>query len=135
MKTMINKLRHPSVGILIIRIALGVVFVAHGWAKFANMEGTLGFFASIGLGAIATYLISTIELVGGILMILGIFTRYVGILFAFIMAGAIATVKGRLGFFGGYEYELVLLLVSLGMVFLGGGRIKAWKCCDENCEC
>lgn len=130
-----QKLKHPNFGILLIRIILGIVFIAHGWAKFQNMEGTIGFFVSIGLSALVAYVISIIELVGGIMMLLGIFTRYVALLFAGTMVGAIITVKGQLGFFGGYEYELTLLVVSLAMVFLGGGKFKVWKCCGPDCNC
>jgi putative oxidoreductase len=131
----IQKLKHPNLGIVLIRLALGIVFIANGWAKFANMAGTISFFESIGIGAPIVYLISAVELFGGILMILGVGTRYVAALFAAIMFGAIATVKSNLGLVGGYEYELVLLLVSLAMVFIGGGRYKVWKCCGPNCEC
>jgi len=131
----LNKLHNPNVGILLIRVALGAVFIAHGWAKFADMEGTIGFFSSLGMAAFLAYFVSAAELVGGILMILGLFVRPVGIILASIMAVAILSVKIKMGFLGGYEYELVLLLIALSMVFLGGGSYKVWKCCGPECKC
>ena len=63
----------PSGGALILRIALALVFITEGWSKVGNIGGTEHFFVMIGLTAhFWTYLVTYTELVGGILILLGI---------------------------------------------------------------
>lgn len=106
---------------LLIRLALAAVFIAHGWSKIQDMAGTIGGFGTFGLAPFWAYLVAWVELLGGIAMLLGIFTKWAGWLLAIVMAAAIYFVKGSAGFLGGYEYELVLLLVALGVSFAGPG--------------
>lgn len=83
------------IGNLIIRIVLGVTFFAHGLAKFqSGIDNVAGWFTSIGLPGGLAYGVATVELVGGILLIIGLGVRYVGLLFALILAGAIVKVNG-----------------------------------------
>lgn len=129
-KKIMSILNNPNLGLLLIRIALGSVFIAHGWAKFGDLNSTVIFFVSLGLAPIVAYLVTAIELIGGVLMVFGVSTRIVGLAFVAVMIGAISTVKIDRGFMGGYEFELTLLLVSLAMAFLGGGKFRAWRSCD-----
>jgi putative oxidoreductase len=114
-----------DLGLLLIRIALGVTFIVHGWAKVANLSGTAGFFESIGLAAALAYIVAAIEFLGGIAVLLGVGIRTAGFLIALVMVGAIATVKADAGFMGGYELDFTLLLVALGLVFTGAGKYSA----------
>lgn len=113
--------RHPDLGLFLIRLALAVVFIAHGWSKLQDLPGTVGFFDNLGFGFLA-YPVTAIELLGGLAMLFGVFTGWAGALLAAVMVGAIATVKGQTGFFGGYEFDLTLLLAALGIAFTGPGR-------------
>lgn len=117
---------YKDVGLLLLRLILGVVFIYHGWAKVTNIDGTLGFFSSIGLGSTAlVYLAAYGEFIGGILMILGLWTRFVAPVLVIIMAVAIQTVHLTKGFnimSGGYEYALTLLVVSAAVGMLGAGK-------------
>ncbi|CAG9612683.1 hypothetical protein BACCIP111899_01860 [Bacillus rhizoplanae] len=107
------------IGNLIIRIVLGVTFFAHGLAKFqAGIDNIAGWFTSIGLPGGLAYGVATVELVGGICLIIGLGVRYVGLLFALILVGAIVKVKWSAGLLGdgknpGYEMELALLAMGL----------------------
>ncbi len=102
---------------------LGLIFFIHGLSKFqGGLNNTAGFFDSIGIPGFMAYVVATIELIGGIALILGIGTRIVSLLFAVIMLGAIATVKLPAGLLGngqmaGYELELALLSMSIYLVF------------------
>ncbi|NRG46040.1 DoxX family protein [Bacillus sp. CRN 9] len=97
----------------ILRVVLGVVFFMHGVSKFQDGIGnTVGFFESLGLPGFGAYIVALIELIGGLAMILGIGTRIISILFAFIMVGAITMVKIDEGFFG-IEFDLVLMAMSI----------------------
>ena len=112
-----------EVGIVILRVVLGLIFFVHGLSKFqGGITNTVGFFDSIGIPGFMAYVIALIELIGGIALILGIGTQIVSVLFAVIMLGAIFTVKLPAGLLGngqmaGYELELTLLAVSIYFVF------------------
>lgn len=103
-----------NIGLLVARILLGVIFFLHGLAKFqGGISGTAEFFGSIGLPSALAYIVAIIELVGGILMILGLFTKVISLLFIVIMLGAIGTVKLEAGFLDGFELELTLSALSI----------------------
>ena len=105
-----------NIGLLIARIVLGVTFFLHGLAKFqGGISGTAEFFGSIGLPGALAYIVAIIELVGGILMILGLFTKVISLLFIVVMLGAIGTVKLEAGFLDGFELELALIALSIAM--------------------
>lgn len=114
--------RNSDVALLLLRVGLGLVFIAHGWQKFQTMEDTIGFFSSIGLSAFWAYLVATVELVGGLAVLLGVFTGYAGILLAIVMVVAIFMLKFSKGFLGGYEFDLMLFLASLAIAFAGPGK-------------
>lgn len=110
-------------GLLILRVVIGVIFIAHGWQKIDNMAGTVGFFASLGLPAFLAYVTAWVEFIGGIAFVLGVGTKLTGYLFAIIMAVAIFKLKLVGGLTGakGYEFELLLLAASLCISFAGPG--------------
>lgn len=111
--------------LLLVRVGLALVFIAHGWAKFSDMEGTVGFFASIGLASFFAYAIATIELVGGVAMLLGMYTGVAGVLLAVTMLGAIGLVKINAGFLGGYEFDIMLFLSAIAVALAGSGKYTA----------
>lgn len=103
-----------NIGLLVARILLGVTFFLHGLAKFqGGISGTAEFFGSIGLPGALAYIVAIIELVGGILIILGLFTKVISLLFIVVMLGAIGTVKLEAGFLDGFELELTLIALSI----------------------
>lgn len=122
---MIHKLHNPDLGSLLLRLAVGVVFIHAGWGKVNGMEQTISAFASMGFPAVLAYFVAYAEFVGGIALVVGMFTRYVGIILSVIMAVALFKVHFANGFGmqnGGYEYVYVLLLSSMALVTLGAGK-------------
>ena len=115
-----------DLGLLMLRLIIGAVFIYHGFAKVSNIEGTLSFFSTIGLGNIMlVYLAAYGEFIGGIMLILGICTRYIAIMLAIIAAVALYSVHLQAGFNimkGGYEYALTLMVVSLAISLMGSGK-------------
>lgn len=124
---MIDKFNNYNIGILAIRLALALVFIAHGWQKFVNLEQTGNFFDSLGLPMLMVYVVALVELLGGLAMLLGIWTKIAGWLLAINMLFAIILVKLSKGFLGGYEFELTLLLSALGVSFMNPGKFSMGK--------
>ena len=113
---------------LVARVILGFIFIMHGWQKLHTngIDATTKFFTSqyIPMPTVAAYYATYVELVGGILLILGILMPLVSILLIADMIGAIIYVhadKGFWNFDGGYEFPLALIaaLVAVGLVDTG----------------
>lgn len=114
-----------ELGALILRLVLGISFFLHGLSKFqGGIESTVGWFESIGLPGFLAYATASIELVGGIALVLGLFTRLVSVLFVLLMAGAMVKVKLAAGFLGngqmaGYELDLAFLAMAVSLAITG----------------
>lgn len=119
-----------AVGGLILRVALGLVFIAHSlYLKLVvyTLPGTAEFFASIGLPGVLAYVVFAAEALGGIALIAGVYTRLVaaalipialGATWAHLGAGWLFTNEG-----GGWEYPALLVVALLVQFFVGGGAL------------
>lgn len=114
---------------LLLRLALGILFLAHFSLKFFvfTPAGTAKFFASLGLPGGLAYLTMAVELVGAIALILGIYSRIVAIVLIPILLGAIFTVHGPAGFFftnpnGGWEFPAFWVVGLLALALTGDGK-------------
>lgn len=119
------------VALLIARVAIGVIFLVHGYQKFATMgiSGTAKFFESVGipLAGVAAPAVALLEVVGGLALIAGAALPIVGTLLALDMVGAIVFVHLANGFAvdkGGYEFVLALAAGALAVGFTGGGALS-----------
>lgn len=98
-----------EIGALILRVTLGAIFFIHGVVKFqGGIENIAGWFESLGLPGVMAYGVALLEIIGGILLIVGLATRLVAALFALLMIGATIKVKLAIGLLGngqmaGYE--------------------------------
>ncbi|WP_435202396.1 DoxX family protein [Janibacter sp. GS2] len=117
--------------LLIIRVVTGVTMIMHGWQKLTGPGfggvGDVFVGMDVPLAAVAGPLTLVVELVGGVLLVLGLGTRVVGALFALVMLGALFIVHLPAGFFaadGGYELVLLLAAVGAALAVSGGG---AWS--------
>jgi putative oxidoreductase len=122
--------RYSGWAVLPLRLALGVIFIAHGAQKLfgafggAGISGTAQFFERIGLAPATAFavVVGLVEFVGGALVLVGLLTRWAALLLAIDMLGAILVVHLRHGLFassGGFEFPLSLLAASLTLVILG----------------
>jgi putative oxidoreductase len=122
--------KQKDYAIALLRIIVGILFVAHGGQKLFvyGIGGTTGAFTQMGifLPGIMAPLITLLEFFGGIALIVGFLTRLVGLGLAFDMLGAIAFVHLKGGFFmpTGYEFALTLLIASLGLAIAGSGALS-----------
>lgn len=119
--------RTASYGALLLRLALGVMFLAHGLLKLMvfTPAGTAGFFASLGLPAWLAYATMVAEILGGLLLIAGIQTRYVVLALLPILLGSLWVHSGNGWLFtnenGGWEYPLFLTVAAAVQALLGNG--------------
>ncbi len=119
--------RLQGVALLLLRICVGLIFLAHGWTKVSDMSKTMTFFASLGFPGWMAVLIGLLEVAGGLLLILGIFTRIFGILFTVEMIVAILAVHWKQGPWwrvAGYELPRACLGMSFALVAFGAGVIS-----------
>lgn len=123
-------LRLAPYAVALLRVALGVMFLAHSVGlKLAvfGLAGTAGYFESIGLPGLLAYLVFAAEVVGGLMLVLGVQARWVALGLSPILAGALWVHAGNGWVFsaagGGWEYPAYLIVLSLAQAALGDG---AW---------
>jgi len=115
----------------ILRVVVGIVFMAHGYQKFFMMgvQGVAGFFTSLGVPfpAIAAPFMSTLELAGGAALVVGIFARPIAFLLMCDVLGALFLVHLGNGFFvpRGIELVMTLAAASLAIAVGGAGTLSA----------
>jgi putative oxidoreductase len=113
---------------LFLRGALGIMFVAHALLKYLvfTPAGTVQFFESLGLPGPLAYATIAAELVGGVLLVLGVYTRTVSFALLPILLGAAWAHSGNGWLFtspnGGWEYPAFLAVAGVVVGLLGGGR-------------
>jgi putative oxidoreductase len=137
---LVKKYYTKDLALLIIRIALGLAFISHGWNKLDQMNNVVTFFGTLGLAPFFAYFVAALEFVGGIGILVGAFVRIFGLLLAINMFFAIVLVADKMikvRGFGAIELEVLLLASSLAFAITGGGAYslmsKMCKCCD-NCD-
>jgi putative oxidoreductase len=127
-------------GPVAVRLALGVVFVAHGaqkllgWWGGAGFAGTIAGFGKAGIPAPVAVLVVVAEFFGGLGVLVGCLTRLAAFAIACVMVGAIALVHARNGFFlnlmsvpgrgHGIEYNVALLGLAVSLILTGAGPIS-----------
>jgi putative oxidoreductase len=121
-------LRTAPYAALVLRITLGVMFIAHSLylkAVIFTLPGTAQFFESLGLPGFSAYIVFAMEAGGGIALILGAHTRLVALALVPVLMGATWVHSGAGWLFtnegGGWEYPAFLTIAALVQVLLGGG--------------
>ncbi|WP_027417609.1 DoxX family protein [Aneurinibacillus terranovensis] len=121
-----------NLGLLLIRLVIGLTFMGHGaqklfgWFGGYGLKGTGGWLESIGVkpGVLMAFLAGAGELVGGILFAAGVLTPVGAFLIVVTMLVAIFTVHGKNGYWAtenGFEYNLILIAVAIGVALIGPG--------------
>ena len=121
-----------------LRLGLGIMFLAHGLQKafgllggsgiegFSQMISGLGFSPATPIA----YLVAYIELIGGLLLIVGLFTRITSAVLIIVMLVAMLKVHFSNGFFamnGGYEYNFIIICSCISLLISGPGHLSIYK--------
>jgi putative oxidoreductase len=118
--------RLQPLALLVMRLALGAVMVAHGYQNlFRHLHEHVRFVASVGIPAWLGYVSSFAEFAGGLLVLVGLFTRAAAFALCIDLIVAIWKVNWHNGLTGdhGYEFPLALATLAFALIFLGGGPI------------
>jgi len=126
----VNRSADPTrveLGAFVLRLSLGVMFIAHAGLKYFvfTLPGTAQFFVSLGLPSALAYFTFGAELVGGILLLLGVYSRYVALALVPILLGATWAHVGNGWTFsapnGGWEYPAFLSVAAIVQYLIGDG--------------
>ncbi|BCB02836.1 DoxX family protein [Bacillus sp. KH172YL63] len=124
-----------ALGLLIIRLVVGLTFAAHGtqklfgWFGGHGLEGTGGFFDSVGIkpGKTMALMAGISEVLGGLLFAAGLLTPFAALVIICTMIVAILKVHGPNGYWvtqNGAEYNVMLIVVTLGVALIGAGTFS-----------
>lgn len=124
--TCVNK--NIDLAALLLRLTVGILFLAHAGLKVFvfTLPGTVAFFESLGLPGFMAYAAIAVETIGGLALIFGFYSRYFSIPLILVLAGAVATVHAKAGFFftnegGGWEYLALWIVALIVIILLGDG--------------
>ena len=125
MKTLENL---KPLALLLLRVALGMIFLYHGYPKlFAHARESAQGFVHMGFPGFFAYIAGVLELFGGVLLVLGLFTRIVGLLLAGEMLVALWRVHGLFSHplaVHSYEFPLVLAAGCFALATMGAGTVS-----------
>lgn len=123
-----NTSNNSDYAAFLLRVALGVMFLAHGLMKIFvfTIPGTVGFFSSIGYPGWLAYLVILGEVGGGLFLVLGIYTRWIALANILILLGTLPVHWANGWMFantnGGWEYPVFLIVASASVALLGDGK-------------
>ena len=128
METIMTEKNQIELATFLLRIALGIMFIAHSlYLKLFifTLPGTADFFVSLGLPGLLAYLVFAVEAVAGVMLVLGVQSRWVALITIPILIGATWAHWGNGWMFGyengGWEYPLYLTLLAFAQFLLGDG--------------
>jgi putative oxidoreductase len=106
-------------GLLALRIGVGIIFIYTGWLKVSNLDMTVGFFATMGFSAFWAYLVAFVELLGGIAVLLGIWTSFAALPLAVIMVVVSFLLRSDLNMM---MTPVILFFSAIALALAGGGK-------------
>jgi putative oxidoreductase len=119
--------KSTNVALLLARLIIGGIFVYAGWMKVSAMAMTVGYFASMGIPAFLAYAVGYLELIGGVLLVIGFWAEIAALVLAVIMAVAV-----YYSFPGGFAMFGTPLAVFAGLMLISVSGAGKWAI---GCKC
>jgi putative oxidoreductase len=113
--------------LLVMRVVIGVIMIAHGYSKvFGGISHVVGFVSHLGLPGWLAYPLAATEFLGGMLMIVGLFSRFIAVGMLIDMSVAIWKIHWHNGLKGpgGVEFPLAVAAIAFALIFFGAGSIS-----------
>ncbi|MDE1924748.1 MAG: DoxX family protein [Patescibacteria group bacterium] len=111
---------NKTLGMFFIRAATGLIFIMLGWMKLQSLPMMNSFFTNkLGLPPGTATFIALVELIGGLMLILGVWARVAGVVLGIEMLVAIFITLPTSQAFGGHELEIMLMATSFGVALTG----------------
>lgn len=135
MKCSLSKQCAQDCALLIVRLTLGSIFIAHGGQKVLGLfggpglEGFVAWIGTFGVPSWLAYLAAYAEFIGGCMIFFGLAVELGALLTIPVMIGAVALVHVHNGYFmqnGGFEYPLNLIFLALAVIMGGPGHWALW---------
>lgn len=109
---------------LALRLVIGLIFLAHGWPKLKSLKTNANHFEAMGFktGQFWGTIVALIETIGGVALIIGLYAQVAAVLIVVdMLVASIWKIRRGQGLVGGYELDLILLLVTLLFATIGAG--------------
>jgi len=118
--------RLQPLALLVLRLVLGVIMIVHGYPKVTGFSHFHSMISGMGLPGWLAYLSAAAEFLGGMLIVLGLFTRCAAFAILIDLGVAIWKVHWKVGFRGneGYEFPLAVAAIAFALIFFGGGPMS-----------
>lgn len=123
--------KRSHIALFLTRLIIGGIFIATGWMKVSDMAATVGYFAQMGIPAFFAYAVGYLEFIGGIMLVLGLYTCLIAAVLGIIMLFAIWYTRG-MGF-QGFTTPLATLAALLALFGVCGGKYSLKSCCGSSC--
>ncbi len=112
----------------VLRVSLGIMYISHSLLKVFvfTLPGAVGFFQASGVPGELAYVVALAEFGGGILLVFGVYTRWMALALLPVLIASVIFVHGANGWYfankgGGWEYSVFLIAASIVQVLLGDG--------------
>lgn len=127
-----SKVNH-NIGLLILRLTVGFLFIMQGWGKFSNYLGAVDVFSEWGFpfAAFTVYFVGGLELLGGVAVILGLFTRVFALLLSILLLVALIFVHTKMPIHSAF-LAIALFGSTMALFGLGAGD---WRIVKSECVC
>lgn len=128
MNTLSNK--RGNIALLVARLIIGGIFINAGWMKVSDLASTVQFFGTLGIPAFLAYAVSFIELIGGVMLVLGLWTCLAAFVLSIIMLFAIWFT--RMGGMGAFGTPLAVFAGLISLFGSCGGCYSLTHCCKNK---
>lgn len=120
--------------LLVLRVGVGAIFIFSGWIKVSDLAGTVTQFGSMGFSPFWAYLVTGVEFVGGLAILLGVYTRIASAVLAVVMVVAIYELRTMPQFIM-TPISVLVSLIALKLAGAGKYALVKESCCGSGSCC